>query len=246
MDRSEKDNIRSGRKGNVKKQESTRQKKKEKIAVKEYLFKVLVIGDLNTGKTSLIKRYVQHSFSEQYRTTIGVDFALKVLEHDEANRVRLQLWDIAGQEKSGNMTRVYYKDAVGCIIVYDVNNEESFKASERWKNDLDEKILLPDGDRVPCLLFGNKKDIDNETEAVHANMKDYCRSKGYSGWFEGSAKHNINIDEAFHFILSRILKKNKEVNLGVETMNETLILSNMRTPEKSSSCCITKYRSMDS
>ncbi|MGH0146192.1 UNVERIFIED_CONTAM: hypothetical protein FKN15_007930 [Acipenser sinensis] len=62
---------------------------------KEYLFKVLVIGELGVGKTSLIKRYVHQLFSQHYRATIGVDFALKVINWDSKTLVRLQLWDIA-------------------------------------------------------------------------------------------------------------------------------------------------------
>ncbi|RZF49240.1 hypothetical protein LSTR_LSTR014827, partial [Laodelphax striatellus] len=86
---------------------------------RESLFKILVIGELGAGKTSIIKRYVHEFFSQNYRATIGVDFALKVLNWDQNTVVRLQLWDIAGQERFGNMTRVYYKEAVGALIVFD-------------------------------------------------------------------------------------------------------------------------------
>jgi len=64
---------------------------------REHLYKILVIGELGTGKTSIIKRYVHQFFSQHYRATIGVDFALKVLNWDPATIVRLQLWDIAGK-----------------------------------------------------------------------------------------------------------------------------------------------------
>lgn len=79
---------------------------------REHLYKILVIGELGTGKTSFIKRYVHQFFSQNYRATIGVDFALKVLNWDQNTTVRLQLWDIAGQERFGNMTRVYYKVSI--------------------------------------------------------------------------------------------------------------------------------------
>ena len=66
------------------------------------------------------------------------------------------LKDIAGQERFGNMTRVYYKDAVGCIIVFDVTRASTFDAVSKWKADLDNKVQLPDGSRVPCILLANK------------------------------------------------------------------------------------------
>ena len=84
----------------------------------EYLFKTLVIGDIGVGKTSLIKRYVHHVFGSTYKPTIGVDFALKVINWDSETIIRLQLWDIAGQERFGTMTRVYYRDAVAAFIVF--------------------------------------------------------------------------------------------------------------------------------
>lgn len=78
---------------------------------KEYLFKVLVIGELGVGKTSIIKRYVHQLFSQHYRATIGVDFALKVINWDSKTLVRLQLWDIAGKREGASaalVVRVYF------------------------------------------------------------------------------------------------------------------------------------------
>lgn len=123
---------------------------------REHLYKILVIGELGTGKTSFIKRYVHQFFSQNYRATIGVDFALKVLNWDSKTIIRLQLWDIAGQERFGNMTRVYYKEAVGAFIVFDVTRSSTFEAVVKWKQDLDSKVQLPDGNPIPCILLANK------------------------------------------------------------------------------------------
>merc|ERR1719420_1766205 len=111
----------------------------EDDGVTEYLYKVLVVGDIGTGKTSIIKRFVHNIFSMHYKSTIGVDFALKVINWDANTVVRLQPWDIAGQERFGNMTRVYYKEAVGAFLVFDVTRADSFSAVEKWKIDLDSK-----------------------------------------------------------------------------------------------------------
>ena len=184
---------------------------------KEFLFKILVIGELGTGKTSFIKRYVHQFFSDHYRATIGVDFALKVLQWDEEGTVvRLQLWDIAGQERFGNMTRVYYKEAVGAILVYDLTRKDTLSAIDKWKTDLDSKVVLPDGRNIPCVLVGSKcdqkekVDTDKETPLMNA----FCKEKGFIGWFATSAKANTNVEDACKFLVNRILENDKWTQHG--------------------------------
>ncbi|XP_037543244.1 ras-related protein Rab-38 [Nematolebias whitei] len=168
----------------------------------EHLFKVLVIGDLGVGKTSIIKRYVQQVFSQHYRTTIGVDFALKVLQWDRDTVVRLQLWDIAGQERHGNMTRVYYREAVGALVVFDVTRASTFDAVLKWKDDLDSKVTLNYGRPVPAVLLANKSD---QTASQLPKLDFFCRENGFVGWFETSAKENRNIEEAARCLVEHIL-----------------------------------------
>lgn len=182
----------------------------------EYLFKVLIIGELGTGKTSIIKRYVHQFFSEHYRATIGVDFAMKVINWDSNTIVRIQLWDIAGQERFGNMTRVYYKEAVGCFIVFDITRPSTFEAVERWKRDLDSKVSLPDGSRIPCVLLANKCDqVQNGAAGCDdKEMRDYCQQHSFDAWFETSAKDNINIEEAARFLIARIVELENSMSLS--------------------------------
>ncbi|XP_067217269.1 uncharacterized protein Rab32 isoform X2 [Linepithema humile] len=177
---------------------------------REHLYKILVIGELGAGKTSIIKRYVHQFFSQHYRATIGVDFALKVLNWDPHTIIRLQLWDIAGQERFGNMTRVYYKEAVGAFIVFDVTRSATLDAVVKWKQDLDSKVQLPDGSPIPCVLLANK--CDQQKEGLinsPTKMDEYCKEKNFSGWFETSAKENINIEEAARFLVNKILQNDQ-------------------------------------
>lgn len=178
--------------------------------VREYLFKLLVIGELGTGKTSFIKRYVHQYFSQHYRATIGVDFALKVLNWDDNTLIRVQLWDIAGQERFGNMTRVYYKEAVGAFLVFDVNSPQTFNAIIKWKHDLDTKVCLADGNPIPCLLLANKCDSPKEGPAANPEALDkFARDNNFCGWFYTSAKENINVEEASKFLVGKILQRQK-------------------------------------
>lgn len=181
---------------------------------REHLYKILVIGELGTGKTSIIKRYVHQFFSHHYRATIGVDFALKVLEWDANTLIRLQLWDIAGQERFGNMTRVYYKEAVGAFIVFDVTRSQTFEAVRKWKADLDSKVQQPEGTTIPCVLLGNKCDMSKEGIVNNPSaMTEFCKENNFAGWFLTSAKENLNIEEAARFLITQILHNQKGMNL---------------------------------
>jgi len=210
---------------------------------KEHLYKILVIGDLGTGKTSIIKRYVHNFFSVHYRATIGVDFALKVLNWDDKTLIRLQLWDIAGQERFGNMTRVYYKEAVGCFIVFDVTRQSTFEAVSKWKNDLDSKVQLQDGKPIPCVLLANKCDQPKEGMVNKSSEMDkFCDEKGFIGWYETSAKENINIDEASKFLVKKILENDKANNLNLpDNDNDVVDLRkkpvDVVTQQEKSGCC---------
>ncbi|XP_018590307.1 ras-related protein Rab-38b isoform X2 [Scleropages formosus] len=182
---------------------------------KEHLYKILVIGDLGVGKTSIIKRYVQQSFSSNYRATIGVDFALKVLNWD-SETFRLQLWDIAGQERFGNMTRVYYREAVGAFIVFDVTRPATFEAVTKWKADLDSKLTLPNGKNASVVLLANK--CDHGYDALWGSdgrMEQFCQENGFVGWFKTSAKDNINIDEAADCLVKHIITNENDIQKSV-------------------------------
>ncbi|KAF5305323.1 hypothetical protein FQR65_LT07749 [Abscondita terminalis] len=183
------------------------------VKTRDHLYKILVIGDLGTGKTSIIKRYVHQFFSQHYRATIGVDFALKVLNWENNTLIRLQLWDIAGQERYGNMTRVYYKEAVGAFIVFDVTRVNTFESVSNWKSDLDSKVQLSDGSPIPCVLLANKCDQQKEGPINNkSKMDEYCKDKGFAAWYETSAKENINIDDAARTLVNQILLNDKLLN----------------------------------
>ncbi|KAG9336209.1 hypothetical protein JZ751_002556 [Albula glossodonta] len=205
---------------------------------KEYLFKILVIGEIGVGKTSLIKRYVHQCFSENYRATIGVDFSLKVINWDSTTLVRLQLWDIAGQERFGNMTRVYYKEAVGALVVFDLTRACTFQAVSKWKQDLDCKVKLPDGRPIPTVLLANKCDQKNDDGNDLSLMDSFCEEAGFLGWFRTSAKENVNVEEAGHFLVEKILENTREQQLEERRADGVkLDLPPAVAAESRSQCC---------
>ncbi|MEQ2286259.1 Ras- protein Rab-38 [Ameca splendens] len=188
----------------------------------ERLLKVLVIGDLGVGKTSIIKRYVHQVFSQHYRATIGVDFALKVLNWDYKTVVRLQLWDIAGQERYGNMTRVYYREAVGAIVVFDMTRLSTFQAVLKWKRDLDSKVTLSNGRPVPTVLLANKSDQRQHGLCPKLpKLDNFSQDHGFVGCFETSAKDDTNIDSAITCLIKAIMSAEEEKALSDVTRGES-------------------------
>ncbi|XP_025757728.1 ras-related protein Rab-7L1 isoform X2 [Oreochromis niloticus] len=134
----------------------------------------------------------------------SVDFSVKLLRWSDKEKVRLQLWDIAGQERFISMTRIYYKGALGCVVMFDVTSSSSFSSCRHWKQDLDNKAMLPNGDSIPCILVANKCDLAHR--AVSADTIDkFSKAHGFITWMETSVKDNKNVEEAMRMLAQEIL-----------------------------------------
>jgi len=179
---------------------------RSKNIMTEFLYKVIVVGEANVGKTSIIKRYIDGTFSSKYKYTIGVDFALKVLELEKDTIVRLQLWDIAGQERFGVMTHVYYKESAAAVIVFDVTSPRTLDAVIKWKKDVDSKVHAANGNPVPSLLLANKCDINNWS-VTREEISKFAEENGFIGWYETSAKENKGLDKAYSFLVHDLLSQ---------------------------------------
>ena len=196
---------------------------------------MLVIGDVGTGKTSIIKRYVHQYFSTFYKATIGADMSgLKVIEWDDETTIRLQLWDIAGQERFGNLTRVYYKHAVGALVVFDVTRAATFEAVEKWKIDLDSKIFLSDESHIPAVLLANKCDlVDEDLYKDTTQLDEFSEKKGFARCMKTSAQENVGIDDAVTFLLENILKNAESDIINAPQLEPKLIVG--QRPKRG--CC---------
>jgi Ras-related protein Rab-1A len=169
---------------------------------KEYdrLFKILIIGDSNVGKTSVLLRYVDDAFNPEFQTTIGVDFKISTLEVN-GKIVKLQLWDTAGQDRFRNIVASYYRGANGVFLMYDVTNSESFQSVSKWFEESQQYLQA----NVPKLLVGNKSDLTSQREVSTEEGKALSQ-RLKTDFIETSAKTSANVKEAFFMMAKSMLE----------------------------------------
>jgi len=157
----------------------------------DYFFKILLIGDSGVGKSCLLLRFADDSWTETHISTIGVDFKIKTLDID-SKTVKLQIWDTAGQERFRTITSSYYRGAQGIILVYDCTDRESFNNVKQWMGEIDRYAC----ENVNKLLVGNKCDLVAEKTVDVNTAKEFADSYDIP-FIETSAKTAHNVEKCF-------------------------------------------------
>ena len=161
-------------------------------------YKIMVLGESRVDKTQLINRYTKGEFGGVYLTTVGVDFQDKIIDI-ENKKVRLQIWDTAGQEKFRNVTKSYFQSAHGFVLVYDITDKESFEKLNFW---IDQNIL--NGPKnMKFVLVGNKCDL-TEHRQVSIEDGENLAKKYNIKFFEASARDGTNVNELFFYLANEI------------------------------------------
>ena len=202
--------------------------------LKDIKLKLLIIGDSNVGKTSILLNYTDNYFPESHLATIGVEYKVKEIKTNKYN-IALQIWDTAGQERFRSITKSFFRNTNGILFVYDITNRKSFQSVKDWIKDSE---LHDSG--FEKILVGNKIDLKEKREVNTDELTEYGIKKKID-IIETSAKERINIDEAFQKIIDLILS-NKDENkiledFGVKTNNEINLNKNDVKKEK---CCFKK------
>ena len=157
----------------------------------DFMFKLLLIGDSGVGKSCLLLRFCEDSFTPSFITTIGIDFKIRTVEVD-GKRIKLQIWDTAGQERFRTITSAYYRGAMGILLVYDVTNEESFLSIRNWMLSIDQYA----SEGVQRILIGNKCDMASRKVVDYSTGKELADEYNVR-FLETSAKSSTNVEEAF-------------------------------------------------
>jgi small GTP-binding protein len=193
------------------------------------LVKLLLIGESSVGKSCILLRYSENKFQESFFTTVGIDFKVRHCVIND-RRVRLQVWDTAGQEKFRTITKAYYRGAHGILLVFDISNAETFAQSQGWMNSIRENITDP----VSIALVGNKSDLERQVPVEQAEA--FAREYGVQ-YFETSAKTGTNIESTIIAVAKMAMDNNQMALDAGETRNVRLGSVNAQRKKKSKGCC---------
>eukprot|EP01038_Epipyxis_sp_PR26KG_P011210 gene11210-15041_t len=167
----------------------------------DYLFKLVLIGDNGVGKSALLLRFAENTFSEipASSATIGVDFKFRILKV-EKKTVKLQIWDTAGQERFKTITSAYYRGADGIIMIYDITNHDSFRHMNEWFQEVNRYA----SESCVKLIVANKIDLENRVISINEG-KTYAQSLNLP-FIETSASDGTNVEEAFQLIAQELVR----------------------------------------
>ncbi|CAG9321543.1 unnamed protein product [Blepharisma stoltei] len=183
-------------------------------------FKLVFLGDIYTGKTSIINRFMNDTFDANYQATIGIDFLSKTIYH-ENQAIRLQLWDTAGQERFRSLIPNYIRDSSVAIIVFDVTNKQTFLSIDRWVQD----VRSERGKEALIVIAGNKMDKVEERIVSYEEASE--KAKAHEGLYvETSAKTGDNISQLFKQIATSLTNGKPTVTAQPNTPEQRIVLTN--------------------
>lgn len=169
----------------------------------DFLFKIILIGDSNVGKTCVVQNFKSGVFSERQQNTIGVDFTVRTLDI-EGKKVKMQVWDTAGQERFRTITQSYYRSAHAAMIAYDITRRGTFESVQHWIKEVE----LYGAANVVMALIGNKCDLEDERQVRFQEACALAKDKGLLAALETSAKESQNVEEAFMMMARELMSRN--------------------------------------
>ena len=202
----------------------------------KYLYKIIIIGDSGCGKTSIAEQFINNDFVLNQTLTIGVEFSVGHLKLSDDIGIKLQIWDTAGQESFRSITKAYYRNALGAIVVFDLTRRRSFDNVKHWLEEL--KRLT--SEHAQIVLVGNKKDLEHKRKVSEIDAIELANKHGLK-YIETSAKDYDSCSSVFNTIAEVITNSIENKNIdelckinGLKIFNKPKIIE---IKEDSYSCC---------
>ena len=204
--------------------------------VPDFTWKIILVGNKKVGKTSITNRYVNNKFSEEYKSSQDVQFQRKNQPIEGTDKwAQLHIWDTLGQEKFKALAPVFFRRSVGCFLVYDVTNRDSFNALQGWID----QINASSEDKIIVMLLGNKSDLPDKAVTSDEGL-EFAKQNGY-GFMEVSAKGDINISAAFKSLITNVYaavnKKHLIENPQALKLEANSAAADKNKKKKDDGCC---------
>ncbi|MFX1316025.1 MAG: Rab family GTPase [Promethearchaeota archaeon] len=167
----------------------------------KYIIKIVLLGEANVGKTSLLYRWIENKFRENYKSTLGVNLLKKDMEIEAYGEVSAQIWDLGGQESFRSLRRLYLEGANGALLLYDMTNKESYDKLNEWIHSFKE-----DRKNEPIILIGNKSDLNEKIKITDKEANEFAKRNNMEIIIT-SAKTGKNVEKAFIELTTKILEK---------------------------------------
>ena len=192
-------------------------------------FKVILVGDTNVGKTSIIRRYTKGQFCNINLTTVANSFSNKIININDQN-INLQIWDTAGQERYRAISEIFFRNTDAIIFVYDITSKKSFdEISNFWYN----YTLKDQSSDVISALAANKVDLFDKEEVNEDEGRNFAEEKNFI-FYLTSAKNGTGIDNLFKDIVDRLCERKV---LKKKENNGTKLNAKNTEKNKNKKCC---------
>eukprot|EP01083_Nonionella_stella_P184778 672062_1 len=203
--------------------------------MQEHKFKVVLLGEGRVGKTSILLRYINNSFSDKQTSTFQASYQEKILNIGN-HSVSLAIWDTAGQERFHALAPIYYRDANAAILVFDITDRTSFQKVQHWIEEL-RKIV---GKHIVIIISANKIDLEHKRQVLDHDVSAYAQSVG-AQVIGTSAKNGIGVHELFLELTKALLKEFEFQQQTRSRQQSRGPKTNIRIvddePKRNSGCC---------
>ena len=193
----------------------------------EITLKLLIVGGSGVGKTNFLNMFLNNKFNQNYFSSTGIDLQKKIM-NIKNKKVRIQIWDTAGQEKYKSITKNLFLKVMGALVLYDITNEESFTKLKEWVELIKEECVR----HIKILIIGNKSDLESQRAIDKEDAMKYANEEKVQ-YIECSSKTGENVEKAIIMLSEKILEST-EISMDSSLMLDSTLLSSKIKKRK---CC---------